>query len=386
MTLFVSALEPSSNVHLRFLINALKKRVEVRLRGVFESDISADSALYNPSEFSVMGFSAVIQKIPFMLRAMRQMRDLALECDKILLLDSSSFHIPLAKRIKRANPHKEIIYYILPQVWAWKPWRVRILERYFDALAAILPFEVTMYRTKAVFVGHPLLDEIPRFKAGDFGEIPHDSQNLQDSKIPQIPPKSQNPHDSKVSRNPRILAFMPGSRIGEIRRIFPIFVEAKDMLQKKGDFIYRLVVPRHFANSDLSAIYGDISGFEVEFDAHKTLFESDFAFICSGTATLECALIGTPFVLGYKAKKLDAFIVAKFLRVKFVGLANILYRQIAPQSQFHIELLQDDLTAPHLIAAFESAKADEFLAKSAELRAYLGKGSVEAMCEILLKK
>lgn len=351
--LFVSALEISSNVHLRFLIKELESKIDVELYGVFDKDISTNTPMYSPKDFSIMGFVDVFYKIRFLSIALKNMSKLALSCDKILLLDSSSFHIPLAKKIKKQDSNKEIIYYILPQIWAWKPWRARVLEEYFDILAGILPFEVKYYKSKAIFVGHPLLDEIKEFK----------SKTL----------------DSNI------ITFMPGSRISEIERIFPIFREAKDVLKKLDSTLtFNLVVPKVFKDSDLIAIYKNLCDFNVIFDSHKSLYESKFAFICSGTATLECAIIGTPFVLGYKAKKIDALIVKKFLNIKYVGLANILYQKINPDSLFHDELLQDELNVDNLIKAYHSSNNDDFIYKSKQIRDYLQHGSLNKMCDIVL--
>lgn len=356
MKLFVSALEPSSNMHLKFLIKELQKHTSIDLYGVFANDISDDMPLYSPNDFSIMGFSDVIKKTTFLLKALSTMQNLALKCDKILLLDSSSFHIPLAKRIKKANPNKEIIYYILPQVWAWKPWRVKTIEKYNDILAAILPFEVALYKMKARYVGHPLLDEIAYFK------------------------------ENNPNKHTKILTFMPGSRLGEINRIFPTFIALKDKLKAQDSSLrFRLVVPQRFDKSDLGEIYKDLSDFEIVFDAHKSLYESDFAFICSGTATLECAIIGTPFVLCYKAKWLDAFIVKKFLNIKYVGLANILYQHISQNELFHDEILQEDFNVARLLLSYTQNKNKDFISKSIKLRQYLGYGSVKQMCKLLLE-
>ncbi len=352
MKLFVSALEFSSNIHLKYLIKELSSRIDLELYGVFSDGISNNNPIYSPNDFSIMGFVDVFYKIRFLSKALNEMSKLALMCDKILLLDSSSFHIPLAKKIKKINPNKEIIYYILPQIWAWKPWRVKAIEKYFDVLAGILPFEIDYYNKKAVFVGHPLLDEIKTYKT------------------------------HAIDSN--IITFMPGSRISEIKRIFPIFIDVKNKLkQMNPNLVFNLVVPKSFQNKELQ-IYKILDDFNIVFDAHKSLYKSKFAFICSGTATLESAIIGTPFVLGYKAKKIDAFIVRIFLKLKYVGLANILYEKMHKDSIFHNELLQDDLNVTNLISAYNNFNSNDFLIKSFELRKYLKYGSVDNMCDIIL--
>ncbi len=355
MKLFVSALEPSSNLHLSYLLVELRKHTDITLCGVFSSDICDDLPLYTPEHFSLMGFVDVAKKIFFFVNANKEMHKLALSADKILLMDSSSFNIPLAKKIKKSAPQKEIMYYILPQVWAWKPWRVKTIEQYCDKLAAILPFETSYYEKKALFVGHPLLDEITMFR-----------------------------QDSNAHNN--IISFMPGSRIGEISRIFPVFRKVKNvLLEMDSTLLFNLVVPRHFKGRNLNEIYGDLSDFNITFDTQQSLYVSKFAFICSGTATLECALIGTPFVLGYKAKWLDEMIVKHFLHIKYVGLANILYNKLYPNEVFHQELLQKDLNVENLILAYNNANDIDFIAKSIKIRNYLQKGSAKEVANWLSK-
>mgnify|MGYP004526647613 CR=1 FL=1 len=404
MKLFVSALEYSANIHLKYLLCELIKHENIELCGIFDKNIIdeimrdscgsildeksglrsceqgnktygiltkrttslpdlslKDNALQGKplcdiNKVAVMGFIDVLKRARFFLTLRAKCLALALECDKILLMDSSSFNIPLAKKIKARDLQKEIMYYILPQVWAWKPWRAKTIEANCDKLAAILPFEVECYAKKARFVGHPLLDEICDFR----NNISQDSHNL--------------------------ITFMPGSRITEIKRIFPIFLQVKDELKRRDLATqFHLVIPRKFMGKNLAEIYGDLSDFIISFDTHTSLLKSKFAFICSGTATLECALIGTPFVLGYLARRIEAFVVKQFLNIRFVGLANILYSRINKSENFHDELLQENLTAKNLLDSYYRANPNDFLAKSLSLRKYLKNGSAKAVAQWLIQ-
>lgn len=374
MLLFVSALEPSSNLHFRYLYKELKKHNKnLRLCGVFDESLCEDSTpLYVPSEFSIMGFLDVLNKINFFYKANKKLAKLALSASKVLLMDSSSFNIPLAKRIKKAAPDIEIVYYILPQVWAWKPWRAKVIEENCDKLAAILPFESSYYQSKAHFVGHPLLDEISKFK--NFENKITKSLNTETF--------NKQPLDNTTS-NLQSIAFMPGSRNSEIKNLFPIFRVLRDRLSTMEKLRFILVVPSHLKDCNLSDIYGDISGFEISFDTHRSLYNSKFAFICSGTATLESALIGTPFVLCYKAKKIDEFIVRMFLNIKYIGLANILYSKINKNSNFHLELLQDDVNVEKMLESYLSFDYSNFISKSIAIRKYLGHGSAKNVASLL---
>ncbi len=326
MKILVSAFERSANLHLSYLLPHLK----------FEPIGIFDRSLGNPiadlQSLAVMGFSDAFKKLPLFLDLKRQMVELADQAHKVLLIDASGFNLPLAKAIKKRYPNKEIIYYILPQAWAWRRGRIKTIERYVDKALSILPFEKEYYTPgyDIRYVGHPLLDEIPRFKSA--------------------------PLSSDV------VAFMPGSRRSEITSLMPIFRQVRKELSKEA----LLVVPKHM---DLS-IYGDISGFSVTHDTYEALLRSEFAFICSGTATLEASLIGTPLALCYIAKPLDYFIAKRFVKLSHVGLANIMLG-----GGVHPEFLQENVTPQNLLQAYQSADPVRFLEKSMQLRTYLGSGS-----------
>lgn len=346
MKLLVSALEPSSNLHLASLMKHLEGKVE--LMGIFDSKLSTKPPLYTPDQFSVMGFLDVIERLGFFWRAKKEMAHLASEADKILLMDSSSFNIPLAKAIKKAFPSKEIIYYILPQVWAWKPWRAKAIEESCDFLAAILPFETACYQSKAEYVGHPLLDLLPPIRAS----LPKEER----------------------------IAFMPGSRKGEIGRLFPLFRE----VAKRIEAPKTLVIPSIYEGASLEEIYGDLEGFELSYDAPKTLLESSFAFICSGTATLEAALLGVPLVLAYKARPLDYFIAKNLVKIEHIGLANI-FETRRGEEPLHEELLQEGVNVKALLEAYWRCDKERFVERAKALRDYLGKGSSLRVAQRILE-
>ena len=345
----------------------------------FISNHLAFTPLFFSQDFSIMGFVDVAKKLPFILKAQKTMLHAAKEADKIIFLDSSSFHLPLAKKIKSSGIKAPIYYYILPQVWAWKPWRTKKLEAFFDKLLAILPFELSYYSLEArqgkkiEFVGHPLLDEL------DFAILEsRQAQSAQDKN-----PQNQKPQNSTKNITKHIV-FMPGSRRGEIARIFPTFIEVARILEQKNICTKTLVIPTFFASKsqkELESIYGDLSGFELSFDTQKSLKEADFAFICSGTATLEAALLGTPFVLCYKAATLDYLIARAFVGLRYIGLANIFYNALCGESagrgesKMHEELIQGDMSVDNLLSVYngelERAKNGHFIKCAKELWEYL---------------
>ncbi len=345
MKLLVCALEPSSNIHLKEM---LKHTKNIELYGIFDKNLG--SPMYDISQMAIMGIVDTLKKLRWFFRIADEMVELASKCDKVLLMDSSGFNLPLAKKIKEKYPNKEIIYYILPQVWASRPKRVIKLEKYCDKLLGILPFEIDMYKSKkAQYVGHPLLDEITVSR-----------NNIENNSI----------------------AFLAGSRASEITRLMPIFREVRLSLNDKKA---TLVIPASFDEKKIAELYGDISDFEISRDTHSTLAKSDFAFVCSGTATLEAALIGTPFVLVYKAKKIDFFIGRNILGIKLVGLANIILEKYN-NTLLHEELLQEEVNVQNLLNVFYTINRDIFAKKSSELRTYLSNGSSKNVADILMEK
>ena len=345
MKLLVSALEPSSNLHLK---EVLKHTHDVELLGIFDNTIKEGTPLYDISEMAIMGVVDALKKLRWFFKVADEMVELAEHADKILLMDSSGFNLPLAKKLKAAYPDKEIIYYILPQIWASRPKRAKKLEQYCDRLLGILPFEVDYYpQGKAQYIGHPLLDEI---------EVTHD-----------------------ISSN--TIAFMPGSRKSEISRLLPIF---KAIRQKLTDKKALLIIPNSFSQEKIASLYGDISEFEINKDTHRALAQSEFAFICSGTATLEAALIGTPFTLAYIAKKIDFFIGTKLLGISQVGLANIILTNYN-KTTLHKEILQEEVTVDNLLDEYYNTDRKIFANKAKELKEYLSHGSSENVAKIIMQ-
>lgn len=356
----VCALEPSANLHLKEVLKAYKNEYkEFDLVGIYDENLCKEFSLnskplYSSHEFSAMGF---VEVLPLILKAKKAIKELVnlsftQKIDAILCIDSPAFNIPFAKALKKANSKVKRIYYILPQVWAWKKGRIPIIEKNFDILASILPFDREFF-SKSVYVGHPLLDEIKEFK----NEVDINSLLLKQN-------------------DEKIIAFLPGSRKSEIKRLMPIF--RKLSTKFKGEKI--LCVPEF--NLNKLEIYGDISDFEIQTNTPKVLKKADFAFICSGTATLEAALVGTPFVLTYKAKAIDIFIAKLFVKLKYIGLANI-FLDFAKKEPLNPEFLQDDVSVNKLYEAFIKYDYKGFFDKVSFLKEYLQFASAKNLAKIL---
>lgn len=380
MKYLISCLEPSANLHFKEVLAHLKKLDPAcEICGIFDEKLG--SPIYKSSEFSAMGFIEILPLILKAKRAIAQMTRLAAECGRVLLIDSPAFNLPLARAIKESGARAEISYYILPQVWAWKPHRAEKLKAFCDNLLSIWPFEAKFFgancegnkgavlqeaeskdaapkenaahpseqsakTAKYSFVGHPLLDEIK------FQKTSYEKQGK--------------------------ITFMPGSRRAEISRLMPIF---RALVPKFENSERVLIIPPHLMDQR-DEIYGPLDGFSIANDTPATLKDCDFAFICSGTATLEAALIGTPFVLCYKARAFDVWLARKLVKLKHVGLANIIFDFLG-EEPLHEELLQSEVGAQNLLAAYERCDAAKFKLASKKLRDYLKFGSSENVAKIL---
>ena len=380
MKYLISCLEPSANLHFKEVLAHLKKLDPAcEICGIFDEKLG--SPIYKSSEFSAMGFIEILPLILKAKRAIAQMTRLAAECDRVLLIDSPAFNLPLARAIKESGARAEISYYILPQVWAWKPHRAEKLKKFCDNLFSIWPFEAKFFgadyegdkgavpqeaeskdaapkedvahpsgqsakTAKYSFVGHPLLDEIK------FQKTSYEKQGK--------------------------IAFMPGSRRAEISRLMPIF---RALAPKFENSERALIIPPHLMDQR-DEIYGPLDGFSIANDTPATLKDCDFAFVCSGTATLEAALIGTPFVLCYKARAFDVWLARKLVKLKHVGLANIIFDFLG-EEPLHEELLQGEVSTQNLLAAYERCDAAKFKLASKKLRDYLKFGSSENVAKIL---
>ncbi|MCX2682618.1 lipid-A-disaccharide synthase [Campylobacter sp. MIT 21-1685] len=395
-TFFVCALEPSANLHLKEVLKVYQKEYgNFSLLGIYDEALCKEFNLqtkpfYSSHEFSAMGFVEVLPLIFKAKRAIAELTAFILQTEKlkttetfnssdlkqsidenlsqsqdqninlshkinaVLCIDSPAFNIPFAKALKKAGSKIKRIYYIVPQVWAWKKGRIPIIESHFDVLASILPFEKHFF-SKSIYVGHPLLDEIKEFKAKE------DEKLLLSKK-----------------ENEKIIAFLPGSRKAEIQSLMPIFrVLSANFKGKK----ILCVPPFHLSKLE---IYGDLDGFILKSDTPKVLKEADFAFICSGTATLEAALVGTPFVLCYKARTIDILIARLFVKLKHIGLANIICDFVGKEP-LHPEFLQQQVNIKKLQNAYDKYDYKGFFAKVDFLKTYLQFGSARKLATILHK-
>lgn len=316
--IFISAGEPSGDLHGAGLARALRTRIPgVRLIGLGGDRMAAEGVelLATVDDLAVMGFAEVLSRLPFFLRLRRQVFDAIVRegVDLVIPIDYPGFNLRLARFAREQG--MRVLYYIAPQVWAWHASRAADLARDSDEVAVILPFEADFLQkagAKAKYVGHPLLDLPPA--EGDRDRV-FRSWGLD----PDRP----------------VLALFPGSRPQEVRRHLELFsASARKVVEANPQ-----VQPIIGASKDLDrAVFGD-SPWPLADDPRFLLQHATAALVKSGTTTLEAALAETPFVVTYRMNPLSYQIARRLVEVPHIALANLVAgERIAP------ELIQHEAT------------------------------------------
>lgn len=366
--------EPSGDAHAAALVNALQKREkhlecfgatgpQMRAAGV-ETVVDSD-------ELAIMGILEVTHAFPKFLAAFRQLKQAALERspDAVVLVDWPEFNLRLATALHRRG--LKVIYYISPQLWAWRPRRINRIKRDIDLLLSILPFEAEWFRTRGVdhveFVGHPLAGEVKaRFDREEFCR--------QNDLNPTQP----------------IVSFLPGSRRKELQRILPPMLAAIAKLTSVRPEIQCVVVvaPSRTIEETREIITRQNGGPSIKLIQQQTreaLAASDAAAIASGTATLEAALLETPMVVVYKESAMNWHTLGRLITVSHYGLVNLVAgKEIAR------ELMQNDLTAEklsdELLKLLDPANNKTARTQLAEVAHKLGEaGASERAAELILE-
>jgi lipid-A-disaccharide synthase len=270
-------------------------------------------------QLAVMGFVEVVRHLPFFRGLEKQLKALldSGTIDLVLPIDYPGFNLRMARAAHtRGIPD---LYYVAPQVWAWKARRARQLAREADRIAVILPFEEEIFQKvggNSVFVGHPLLD--------------HESE-----------PESLEVFASANGLDPGrpILALFPGSRAQEIRRHWDLFLETADRIRKERPDV-QLAVARAPSIPEEALVDPGVTQVE---DGETLLAHATAALVKSGTTTLQAALAGVPFVTVYRTHPLTFFLARRLVRVPHIALANLVAGdRVVP------EVLQGDATPTHL--------------------------------------
>lgn len=303
-------------------------------------------SIFPMEELSVMGFLEVLPHIPKLLRRIKQTADKIIETnpDFVITIDSPDFCFRVIKTLKRKNlgsANIKKVHLIAPSVWAYREGRAEKISKLYDLLLAILPFEppyFEKYGLKTVFIGHPIVENAPDFsKKSELNESFRKKRN--------------------VALDADLLCLMPGSRNGEVTRIFPELIKAANILaQKKSNL--KVVIPlvektRKLVSEMAKSLKVEYFLIEKE-EKEAAFFASNFAVAKSGTNTVELSLYQIPMIVVYKLNFLTHFLVKRMVKINFANLVNlILNKEIIP------EMLQNECKGEKIFVALEKLMSDE---------------------------
>ncbi|MBX9783605.1 MAG: lipid-A-disaccharide synthase [Chitinophagaceae bacterium] len=330
MKYYIISGEASGDLHGSNLIKALhaKDAATIRCWGGDKMRDAGATLVKHYRELAFMGFVEVLKNIKTILKNLAFCKEdiLAFKPDVLVLIDYPGFNLRIAKWAKENNI--KVIYYISPQVWAWKENRVKMMKQCIDQMLVILPFEKEYYKNKwnwnVEYVGHPLVEEVERFKLQVTGyRLPNQKQETGNQK--------------------QIIAVLPGSRKQEILKKLPVMLEVS-----KAFPAYEFVVAKAPGLEDafyesLIKNYENVSS--VSNQTYSLLRQSTAALVTSGTATLETALFAVPEVVCYKGNEISYQIAKRLISIKYISLVNLIMDKEVVK-----ELIQHEMNTENLIA------------------------------------
>lgn len=266
----------------------------------------------------------------------------------LILIDFPDFNFRVAEKARGLNI--KILYYVSPQIWAWRSSRVKNIKRLVDKMALILPFEEDIYRKTDIpheFVGHPALDEI----AAIVNEAGYSIKEVGSSGLKDKTRKSLG-----INPEGRLIALLPGSRRHEITKLLPVMIDVVSALSQ-GNTDYRYIIPiAPNLEKGLLTLFNSLKDrFKnchiLTGESIRALLASDIAVIASGTATLQAALLGVPMTVVYKLSPLSYTIGKQIVKVKHISLVNLLAdKSIDDSSHFRVrEMLQKDVCKDNIV-------------------------------------
>jgi len=357
-TIFISAGEASGEHYGALLAAALQRRLAVggqtpQLFGMGGERMQAAGVerVVRSEDMAVMGLTEVVLHLPRIYREFRKLKKAirTRRPDVAVLIDFPEIHFRLAREFHRLGV--PVIFFVSPQLWAWKKHRIKLVQRYIRKMLVIFPFEEAFYRengVKAEFVGHPL------------AELP----------LPTIT-REQFAAENGMDAARTWIGLLPGSRAREIRDHLPEMLEAARKLQSAApapgafefpasetfEFMVPLAPTLSLAQRAevLQIVKDHGSGHLVRLvdDARAALFHARASVVASGTATVEAALIGNPFVVVYRVSALTYAIAKRVVKVPHVAMANLIAgKQVVP------ELIQHDFTAANIVQQLQPLLPD----------------------------
>ncbi len=353
MKYYIITGEASGDLHAANLMKAIREkddRATFRVWGGNRMKAAGGDLVKHYRDLAFMGFAEVIKNLPTILNNISFCKQdiTRYKPNVLILVDYPGFNLRIAEFAKKAG--FRVVYYISPQVWAWKKSRVKKIKKYVDKMIVILHFEKDFYAQYGVdvdFVGHPLLDALAQEK---------------------VTPKETFYEKYLLDERP-VIALLPGSRKQEVARMLSI------MLEVMPDFNdYQFVVAG--VNTITLKFYRNIIGNRevkvVVDETHDLLHYAEAAMVTSGTATLETALIGTPEVVCYKGNLISYWIATKLVDVKYISLVNLIMNRIVVKELIQHDLTKENLTSELNLLLKDQTRREKIKKDYLEMREKLG--------------
>ena len=343
-SLMLVAGEASGDLHASALAHVLRGLAPTwQLTGMGGSHMAKAgiSLFHNITAHAVVGSVEALGRLPTLFRAFRVCSERIVHerPQALVLVDFPEFNIRLARVARRQGI--PVVYFVPPQLWAWRPWRVRTVRQVVTKVLACFPFERDFYRTHSVpveFVGHPLLDRLPA--------LSRDGARAALS----------------VAPDELMIGLLPGSRREEVARLLPIMLDAAGRVARRKPATQVLVAlaPTMMLEDVRPLLAGHACPVRViQGETYQVMVGADCLLVASGTATLEAACFGTPMVVCYKLSRLSYLIARSLIRVPWISLVNIVAdREVVP------ELIQDQLTPERLATHVSVILEDRSVAKA----------------------
>lgn len=324
--------EASGDLHGSNLVKAVQ-RLDSRIRffgiGGEKMAEAGVEILVPASRLAVVGISEVLAKLFSIAGARFKLNGLlkTKTPDLLILIDYPGFNLRLAQKAKEYG--LKVLYYISPQIWAWRRGRLKRMSKVVDRLALILPFEKECYHNSGLeveYVGHPLLDHL----------------------VPATPPEDGTGDDQPPAGRP-VIGLLPGSRSQEIKKLLPVMIKALEIVSGHYPDMKMVLPMSTVLNDDLVELVRRFlkeSSLEIRIirqDLHRALPGCDLAVVASGTATLETAIMEIPMIIVYRVSLLSSWIGKMVIKVPYIGLVNLVAgEEVVP------EFLQKDVTPSKL--------------------------------------
>jgi lipid-A-disaccharide synthase len=333
--------EVSGDVHAAKLVESLREmslETDFEFFGATSNNLrkSGVETIVNADELSIVGLPEIARALPMFWNTFQTLKKAAIERrpDAVILVDFPDFNLKFAKALKKQE--LKIIYYISPQLWAWRKYRVKTIRKYVDLLLTILPFEKDWYQKQSVahveFVGNPLAGEV---KSNLTKEEFCRKHNLDSAKP--------------------IIALLPGSRHKEIARILPVLLETAGLMAEKNfELQFVVALPSTRKISEAEEVAAEVERKNIKLPANLLIVQNETlevlnaaaaAAVASGTATLEAAIIGTPMAIVYKTSPFNYKLLRPLISVEHFGLINLI-----AQKRLASELIQEGFTKESLSA------------------------------------